>query len=134
MCFFFFSSRRRHTRYWRNWSSDVCSSDLFEADGPYGPGDPIAHLLARNAEVLQAESDVVLDERGDEAVLGVLEKEAQVLTDLEGFRGRVVVGDPHAARVGPQEAVQEADQGGLATAVRAYHADVFSWAKVEAHL
>src|SRR3712207_4710550 len=25
---FFFSSRRRHTRYWRNWSSDVCSSDL----------------------------------------------------------------------------------------------------------
>src|SRR3712207_6907595 len=27
-CFFFFSSRRRHTRYWRDWSSDVCSSDL----------------------------------------------------------------------------------------------------------
>src|SRR3712207_7053940 len=29
VCFFFFSSRRRHTRYWRDWSSDVCSSDLF---------------------------------------------------------------------------------------------------------
>src|SRR3712207_7011710 len=27
--FFFFSSRRRHTRYWRDWSSDVCSSDLW---------------------------------------------------------------------------------------------------------
>src|SRR3712207_8605354 len=27
MCFVF-SSRRRHTRYWRDWSSDVCSSDL----------------------------------------------------------------------------------------------------------
>src|SRR6202021_1385263 len=27
-CCFFFSSRRRHTRYWRDWSSDVCSSDL----------------------------------------------------------------------------------------------------------
>src|SRR5258707_4504150 len=26
--FFFFSSRRRHTIYWRDWSSDVCSSDL----------------------------------------------------------------------------------------------------------
>src|SRR3712207_1224595 len=25
--FFFFSSRRRHTRYWRDWT-DVCSSDL----------------------------------------------------------------------------------------------------------
>src|SRR5216683_7301865 len=29
MCFFFFfSSRRRHTRSDRDWSSDVCSSDL----------------------------------------------------------------------------------------------------------
>src|SRR3712207_9203542 len=25
---FLFSSRRQHTRYWRDWSSDVCSSDL----------------------------------------------------------------------------------------------------------
>src|SRR3712207_7488947 len=32
---FFFSSRRRHTRYWRDWSSDVCSSDL--GDGLNGP-------------------------------------------------------------------------------------------------
>src|SRR5206468_5692676 len=28
--FFFFSSRRRHTRSDRDWSSDVCSSDLDE--------------------------------------------------------------------------------------------------------
>src|SRR3712207_6532632 len=33
MCVFFFSSRRRHTRYWRDWSSDVCSSDLEEEFG-----------------------------------------------------------------------------------------------------
>src|SRR5207245_8061493 len=26
--YFFFSSRRRHTRCYRDWSSDVCSSDL----------------------------------------------------------------------------------------------------------
>src|SRR3989449_6048145 len=32
-CFFFFSSRRRHTRCSRDWSSDVCSSDL------PGPGE-----------------------------------------------------------------------------------------------
>src|SRR5258707_8667924 len=46
--FFFFSSRRRHTRYWRDWSSDVCSSDLVaevgesESAGPiqyFGPAD-----------------------------------------------------------------------------------------------
>src|SRR2546429_8652080 len=29
--FFFFSSRRRHTRCSRDWSSDVCSSDLVSA-------------------------------------------------------------------------------------------------------
>src|SRR5690606_40556514 len=28
---FFFSSRRRHTRFSRDWSSDVCSSDLLAA-------------------------------------------------------------------------------------------------------
>src|SRR6266550_7469795 len=36
--FFFFSSRRRHTRCSRDWSSDVCSSDLFlMARTPGGP-------------------------------------------------------------------------------------------------
>src|SRR5207245_11163513 len=33
---FFFSSRRRHTRCYRDWSSDVCSSDL--PDQLYGAG------------------------------------------------------------------------------------------------
>src|SRR5256886_3185810 len=33
--FFFFSSRRRHTRFDCDWSSDVCSSDL----GPDVPAD-----------------------------------------------------------------------------------------------
>src|SRR5260370_16737818 len=31
--FFFFSSRRRHTRFKCDWSSDVCSSDLHKAGG-----------------------------------------------------------------------------------------------------
>src|SRR5215208_1910689 len=33
--FFFFSSRRRHTRWPRDWSSDVCSSDLEAGDQAY---------------------------------------------------------------------------------------------------
>src|SRR5206468_7199318 len=32
--FFFFSSRRRHTRSDRDWSSDVCSSDLLFGSAP----------------------------------------------------------------------------------------------------
>src|SRR5205807_6674216 len=35
--FFFFSSRRRHTRLQGDWSSDVCSSDLFV--------ERVSHLL-----------------------------------------------------------------------------------------
>src|SRR6266498_5009042 len=47
---FFFSSRRRHTRCGRDWSSDVCSSDLwFGADGGnayvYGRPRPLVERL-----------------------------------------------------------------------------------------
>src|SRR5204863_6267345 len=36
LLFFFFSSRRRHTRSLRDWSSDVCSSDLpLKGDNPF---------------------------------------------------------------------------------------------------
>src|SRR5690606_39434103 len=38
--FFFFSSRRRHTRFSRDWSSDVCSSDLPHAGPPPRQGHP----------------------------------------------------------------------------------------------
>src|SRR5436189_6205832 len=35
MLCFFFSSRRRHTRYIGDWSSDVCSSDLWRKCCPW---------------------------------------------------------------------------------------------------
>src|SRR6266513_6148893 len=38
LSFFFFSSRRRHTRSKRDWSSDVCSSDLRITTLPCSPG------------------------------------------------------------------------------------------------
>src|SRR5687768_18606172 len=45
--FFFFSSRRRHTRCSRDWSSDVCSSDL------------ISHILTfRNRKFLDRYTSV----------------------------------------------------------------------------
>src|SRR5258707_10122331 len=54
LLFFFFSSRRRHTRYWRDWSSDVCSSDL-------------GALIFRNVEMATQvlESDDVVDQYRD---------------------------------------------------------------------
>src|SRR6266550_5744806 len=50
-CFFFFSSRRRHTRCSRDWSSDVCSSDLGSIDAP-DPRTVIFHLQWPEAEML----------------------------------------------------------------------------------
>src|SRR6266542_6677921 len=44
---FFFSSRRRHTRCYRDWSSDVCSSDLTE--GSFSGAFAAAGLRARLA-------------------------------------------------------------------------------------
>src|SRR5256885_6886654 len=41
--FFFFSSRRRHTRLQGDWSSDVCSSDL-KVDGVAGDAHTISQL------------------------------------------------------------------------------------------
>src|SRR3712207_4730071 len=43
--FFFFSSRRRHTRYWRDWSSDVCSSDLATLSGAFAAGASFGAVL-----------------------------------------------------------------------------------------
>src|SRR5690554_8114568 len=45
MFFFFFSSRRRHTRCGRDWSSNVCSSDLCMKHFPgHGDTDVDSHL------------------------------------------------------------------------------------------
>src|SRR2546430_6813427 len=46
--FFFFASRRRHTRFDCDWSSDVCSSDLIVFCGFDGYQDFIPELAAAN--------------------------------------------------------------------------------------
>src|SRR5437762_8106437 len=47
--FFFFSSRRRHTRYIGDWSSDVCSSDL----------DASNRVVIQNVAAVGAKPDVI---------------------------------------------------------------------------
>src|SRR5690606_39356476 len=48
----FFSSRRRHTRFSRDWSSDVCSSDLAVTE------DTARGIARQNDEVQQAATAV----------------------------------------------------------------------------
>src|SRR2546421_7964146 len=53
--FFFFSSRRRHTRSDRDWSSDVCSSDLAAEQGRR-ESELVEQLAAAKAAVEQTEA------------------------------------------------------------------------------
>src|SRR5690606_39968021 len=70
---FFFSSRRRHTRFSRDWSSDVCSSDLQVAQllkpgrhalevGP-GEGEFLAELANRFGTVTALDLSKTMLER-----------------------------------------------------------------------
>src|SRR5690554_8222415 len=55
MLWFFFSSRRRHSRCGRDWSSDVCSSDL-ERQGFFqvtpGQGKPLHRHKVQNGRII----------------------------------------------------------------------------------
>src|SRR5690554_7013903 len=61
--FFFFSGRRRHTRCGRDWSSDVCSSDLHD----FAPGDTLqvnVKVVEGTRERLQAYEGVCIARAG----------------------------------------------------------------------
>src|SRR5258707_15535431 len=71
--FFFFSSRRRHTRYWRDWSSDVCSSDLFVDDLPL-----LVHHVVEYDDVMNKQRQIVYEER--RKVLEGADRRSNILT------------------------------------------------------
>src|SRR5207245_6128907 len=50
---FFFSSRRRHTRCYRDWSSDVCSSDLLSLGAAAIALLPLAAMADDQATIAQ---------------------------------------------------------------------------------
>src|SRR2546427_12432272 len=89
---FFFSSRRRHTRFDCDWSSDVCSSDLAQAGIRIGgtPGDPEQDQNQRHEEYQRYhhahEPELLSDHRKDE--IGVRSEERRVgkSVDLGGRR------------------------------------------------
>src|SRR5437879_2172889 len=76
MCFFL-SSRRRHTRYIGDWSSDVCSSDL------------ISDLRARctTADRVRVRLLELADKRGEDFVVGLFRRMCE--TAEEGARKKI---------------------------------------------
>src|SRR3712207_3614684 len=94
---FFFSSRRRHTRYWRDWSSDVCSSDLHGKVPQLAaadhldrdlPADPIAReqdqqvLCVLDRLAVEGGDDVAYDEAAAAGGAAVLDPDHQETSPL----------------------------------------------------
>src|SRR3712207_31247 len=118
MLVFFFSSRRRHTRYWRDWSSDVCSSDL-----EVGHGDDVLAFhpgyAARGGQQLP-----LLDQRGG----------AKVGADADRLQrgGRLQDGGLAGERLGREDELRLLDRGGPPLLQRRdYRVDVLGLVVVE---
>src|SRR2546430_8737553 len=60
---FFFSSRRRHTRFDCDWSSDVCSSDLYQLH-------VVVTDKAGNSTTSAAVTNILIDNRSEERRVG----------------------------------------------------------------
>src|SRR5204863_1156112 len=82
---FFFSSRRRHTRSLRDWSSDVCSSDL---DSIAAINDPAAIGLVHVLIVVLALSTAVI----------VVKRLVRVIALNQASAGRIVLRDGQQER------------------------------------
>src|SRR6266478_9121112 len=96
--FFFFSSRRRHTRFDCDWSSDVCSSDLFlerEGNGKVGAlsairAPKIGKSLPKPIQMAAARRLTDADERaGETRDPWILARDAAVMALLYGSGLRI---------------------------------------------
>src|SRR6266478_7679876 len=85
--FFFFSSRRRHTRFDCDWSSDVCSSDLIElrdGDGQRYRGKGVRQAVRNVEETIAPEVEGM--EASEQAALD------QALLELDGTPNKSALG------------------------------------------
>src|SRR6476620_5710733 len=105
--FFFFSSRRRHTRYWRDWSSDVCSSDLERRVEAVGEIAPVGFGLLQecferpfelrrgllHAEAHQTEGRALVEDHDQDHALGDERDVDVVLLTLVKEDGELLLAD-----------------------------------------
>src|SRR5207249_8121767 len=120
--FFFFSSRRRHTRSKRDWSSDVCSSDLYPTVRDFLPpaGAPVEHG-AQHAVLhvdVATEHEVVDDGHAPEE-RNVLKGAGHAQGGDAGGRepGELVAVETDGPLLRVKDAADAVQQGGLARTV-----------------
>src|SRR3989449_9335765 len=135
--FFFFSSRRRHTRCSRDWSSDVCSSDLRP-----GAGEQVNIARARASQARSRYEQTVLvalrevedalvglrtaqDRSGAQERQVIALRRALELADMRyrnGVASYLDVLDPQRGLFGAELALTQAERDQLVAAGRLYRA------------
>src|SRR5439155_6309904 len=131
--FFFFSSRRRHTRWPRDWSSDVCSSDLARVDHRVG----LFVVCEKPLCITLEEADAMIDACAKAGVLLLYAEElffapkyvkAKQMAD-EGAFGRIHLVKQSEKHSGPHsEWVWDVEQsGGGALMDLGCHGIAFCW-------
>src|SRR5215208_3225763 len=112
MFFFFFSSRRRHTRWPRDWSSDVCSSDLavdvvMPQMGVSVSEGTITKWLKREGEEIQAD-EALLEISTDKVDTEVPSPGSGVVQQIFVQEGETVDVGTRLAVIGAPGATEEA--------------------------
>src|SRR5690606_36229627 len=107
---FFFSSRRRHTRFSRDWSSDVCSSDL--------PADNVQQFVERaKAKPGELNYGSVGPGSSSHLAMAMLEQAAGIsllqipYTGFPQIITSIVAGDVHAGFMVPGVAMPQVQAG-----------------------
>src|SRR5690606_40919345 len=93
----FFSSRRRHTRFSRDWSSDVCSSDL-----KIDPWSPVEGRLLNKIDIQHNRKVCVIGERVRETMFDKEEPAIGKYLKVNGVYFQVVGVRSEERRVGKE--------------------------------
>src|SRR5699024_11458526 len=114
---FFFSSRRRHTRSKRDWSSDVCSSDLdFDENVSYF----LSHLKMKGRSVY-----TILYYKRELRKFMVTLEEGGVATRLRRLTSDIIM-DEYVMYVSEEKGARHASIAATLRAVKAF----LNWAKI----
>src|SRR6266576_1184263 len=117
--FFFFSSRRRHTRSLRDWSSDVCSSDLQHGIARAAMG---FEALARGIREGRRVWDIATKQLATRAVddLKIFVRKAAGWTDADTTRAEQLASQLEQLGGRPSGQVRAAEALGLDAGARAF--------------
>src|SRR2546428_13440483 len=82
---FFFSSRRRHTRSDRDWSSDVCSSDLESDIADQLAGSTIADVIVPRPETHEGYGGPIFYSKAKLRMIQLVDRETKKLSEPQAI-------------------------------------------------